>query len=130
MAGTKTLRTALGADMFGFGLVFVVFADQLADRRENRHIPGRVRGAAEQLPGVDDLLVAVVIDARGRQWGAVVGRHLAELEPVRIHVPATAPECWRIPETLDASLWTAAIALDESNHPHLFRLSQALPGSS
>ncbi|WP_328391468.1 hypothetical protein [Nocardia sp. NBC_00416] len=116
------LRSLLGPDMFGFGFVFVVFADQLDDRDENRHIPAQVRSAAARLPGVDDVIVAVVIDATGRQWWAVVGRHLIELDPVRIHIPATAPESWRIPETLDASLWAAALALDEANHPHLLRL--------
>ncbi|WP_328391925.1 hypothetical protein [Nocardia sp. NBC_00416] len=123
------LRNALGPGMFGFGLVFVVFADQLTDRPENRHIPERVRVAADQLPGVDDLLVAVVIDARGRQWWAVASRHLSELDPVRMHVPATPPERWRIPETFDASLWTAALALDDADHPHLLCLRRTPPRS-
>lgn len=116
------LRQALGRDMFGFGFVFVVFADQLDDREENRHIPAQVRAAAEQLPGIDDLIVAVTIDATGRQWWAVVPRHLTDLDPVRIHLPATPPEDWRLPETLDASLWTAALALDKSNREYLLRL--------
>ncbi|MFI1460313.1 hypothetical protein [Nocardia carnea] len=117
------IRTALGSGMFGFGLVFAVFADQLADRPENRHIPELVRAAADQLPGIDDLVVAVVIDARGRQWWAVAGRHLPELDPVRIRVAASPPEQWRIPKSFDASLWTAALALDATNHPRLLRLS-------
>ncbi|WP_040837053.1 hypothetical protein [Nocardia brevicatena] len=116
------LRETLGREMFGFGFVFVVFADQLDDRVENRHIPAQVRAAAEQLPGIDDLIVAVTIDATGRQWWAVVPRHLTDLEPVRIYIPATPPEEWRLPETLDASLWTAALALDASNREHLLRL--------
>ncbi|WP_327147826.1 hypothetical protein [Nocardia sp. NBC_01329] len=123
------LRNTLGTDMFGFGLVFVVFADQLRDRPENRHIPERVRVAAEQLPGIDDLLVAVVIDARGRQWWAVAARHLPDLDPVRIHTPATRPENWCIPKTLDASLWTAALALDDANHPKLRCLRQQSSGN-
>ncbi|WP_280406924.1 hypothetical protein, partial [Nocardia carnea] len=53
------LRTALGPGIFGFGFVFMVFADQLTDQPENRHIPDQVRVAARQLPGVDDLIVAV-----------------------------------------------------------------------
>ncbi|MGW5384962.1 hypothetical protein [Nocardia sp. NPDC003963] len=119
------LRNTLGPDMFGFGLVFVVFSDQLADRPENGHIPEQVRVAAERLPGLDDdVLVAVVIDARGRQWWAVAARHLPELDPIRIHIPATTPELWRIPGTLDASLWTAALALDDINHLELCRLVQ------
>ncbi|NKY58508.1 hypothetical protein [Nocardia flavorosea] len=113
------LRNTLGPDMFGFGLVFVVCADQLEERAENRHIPEQVRVAGRQLPGVSDLIVAVVMDAAGRQWWAVADRYLLELDPVRIHVPATAE--WRIPGTLDASLWTAALALDETNHPYLLR---------
>lgn len=116
------LRRLLGPGMFGFGLVFVVLADQLTDRPENRHIPEQVRAAAEQLPGADDLIVAVIADAAGRQWWAVVGRHLPELDPVRIHLPATPPHRWRITAALDASLWTAALALDDANHPHLLRL--------
>ncbi|NUP25549.1 MAG: hypothetical protein HOQ36_05820 [Nocardia sp.] len=116
------LREVLGPGMFGFGLVFVVFADQLADRPENRHIPAQVRVAAGQLPGSDDLIVAAIMDATGRQWWAVVGRYLTELDPVRIHFPATPPEQWRIGVALDVSLWTAALALDEANHPHLVRL--------
>ncbi|GGL32407.1 hypothetical protein [Nocardia jinanensis] len=119
------LRNILGPGMFGFGLVFVVFADQLADRPENRHIPEQVRAAAEQLPGESDLIVAAIIDATGRQWWAVVGRYLTELEPVRIHLPATPPNQWRITPALDVSLWTAALALDEANHPHLLRLRTA-----
>ena len=115
------LRKVLGTDMFGFGLVFVVCGDQLEDRVENRHIPEPVRVAARQLPGAGDLRVAVVMDATGRQWWAVAARYLIELEPVRIHVPAVARAEWRIPATLDASLWTAALALDETNHPHLLR---------
>lgn len=117
------IRIVLGPGMFGFGLVFVVAADQLTDRPENRHIPPRLRSAALQLPGPDDLLTAIMIDARGRQWWAVAGRHLPGIEPVRIQVPAAPPAQWRIPETLDASLWTAALALDDANHPHLLRLS-------
>ncbi|WP_459549578.1 hypothetical protein [Nocardia sp. X0981] len=117
------LRAALGPGMFGFGLVFVVCADQLDDRAENRHIPAPVRTAADRLPGAGDLIAAVVVDAMGRQWWAVVNRHLTELDPVRIHIPAVPPERWRIPRTLEASVWTAAVALDEKNHPHLLRLS-------
>lgn len=116
------LRTTLGPDMFGFGFVFVVFADQLDDREENGHIPSQIRTAAAQLPGADDLIAAVTIDATGRQWWAVVPRHLPDLDPIRLHIPATAPEHWRIPETLDASLWTAALALDKSNRKYLFGL--------
>lgn len=116
------LRKTLGPDMFGFGFVFVVFADQLDDRAENGHIPPQVRTAAGELPGTDDLIAAVTIDATGRQWWAVVPRHLPDLDPVRLHIPATPPEEWRIPETLDASLWTAALALDKSNRKHLLGL--------
>ncbi|WP_327148128.1 hypothetical protein [Nocardia sp. NBC_01329] len=119
------LRKVLGPGIFGFGLVFVVFADQLADRPENRHIPDVVRAAAGQLPGEDDLIVAAIVDATGRQWWAVVGRHLTELDPVRIHIPANAPDEWRVTGALDSSLWTAALALDEANHPHLMRLRTA-----
>ncbi|MEU1985233.1 hypothetical protein [Nocardia sp. NPDC019395] len=121
------LRTALGPGMFGFGFVFLVFADQLDDRPENRHIPEQVRVAARQLPGADDLIVAVVMDAAGRQWWAVADRYLTELDPVRVHIPAVRPDRWRLPGTLDASLWTAALALDETNHPHLLRLRSAQP---
>lgn len=39
-----------------------------------------------------------------------------------LRFPAVAPQDWRLPESLDASLWTAALALDESNHAHLSRL--------
>ncbi|MFI5720979.1 hypothetical protein [Nocardia sp. NPDC051750] len=119
------LRTELGPETFGFGFVFPVFADQLADRPENRHIPEQVRRAARQLPGVGDLIVAVVMDATGRQWWAVADRNLIELDPVRIRVAATPPDQWQLPGTLDASLWTAALALDETNHPHLLRLGRA-----
>lgn len=124
------LRAVLGPGMFGFGLVFVVFADQLGNRPENQHIPEQVRSGVEQLPGADDLVVAVVIDARGRQWWAVAARYLRELDPIRIYVAATPPERWRLPETLDASLWAAALALDDSNHPHLLRLLQAPPSNT
>ncbi|MGW0179105.1 hypothetical protein [Nocardia sp. NPDC003345] len=124
------IRIARGPGMFGFGLVFVVAADQLTDRPENRHIPRRIRTAARRLPGPDDLLTTIVIDAHGRQWWAVTSRHLPELEPVRIRVPAAPPERWRIPETLDASLWTAALALDDANHPHLLRLPGTPPPTS
>ncbi|WP_040837066.1 hypothetical protein [Nocardia brevicatena] len=116
------LRKTLGPDMFGFGFVFVVFADQLDDREENGHIPPQIRTAAGELPGTDDLIAAVTIDATGRQWWAVVPRHLPDLDPIRLHIPATPPEQWRIPETLDASLWTAALALDTSNRKHLLGL--------
>ncbi|MEU4313037.1 hypothetical protein [Nocardia sp. NPDC024068] len=116
------LREILGPGMFGFGLVFVVCADQLTDGAENRHIPDRVRLAAGQLPGAGDVIVAVVADATGRQWWAVVDRYLLELDPVRIHVPAVAPGEWSLPESVDASLLTAALALDAANHPHLLRL--------
>ncbi|MGW5384213.1 hypothetical protein [Nocardia sp. NPDC003963] len=116
------LRRVLGPGMFGFGLVFVVFADQLTDGPANGHIPEQVRVAAGQLPGADDLIVAAIADATGRQWWAVVGRHLTELDPVRIHIPAAPPGEWRIGTALDTSLWTAALALDEANHPHLMRL--------
>ena len=120
------LRTALDPGMFGFGFVFVVFADQVACRPENRHIPQQVRIAAAQLP-VADLLVAVTMDAVSRQWWAVVPRHLPELEPVCLHVPAAAPEDWQLPDSLEASLWTAALALDESNHTDLLRLQSTRP---
>lgn len=115
------LRTALGPDMFGFGFVFAVYADQLDERVENRHIPEQVRVAGRRLPEAEELIVAVVMDARGRQWWAVADRHFVVLDPVRIHVPAQPPEQWRVPGTLDASLWTAALALDDRNHPHLLR---------
>ncbi|WP_280421108.1 hypothetical protein [Nocardia carnea] len=124
------LRKALGADMFGFGLVFGVCGDQLEDRVETRHIPEPVRVAARQLPGAGDLVVAVVMDATGRQWWAIADRYLIELDPVRIHVPAAAPAEWRLPGTLDASLWTAALALDEANHPYLLRCRGAGRGTA
>lgn len=116
------LRTALGPGMFGFGFVFAVFPDQLTDRPTNQHIPEQVRVAARRLPCSAELLVAVVMDATGRQWWAITERYLLEFDPVRIHVPAKPPAEWRLPATLDASLWTAAVALDETNHPHLLRL--------
>ncbi|NKY60059.1 hypothetical protein [Nocardia flavorosea] len=112
------LRTVLGAGMFGFGFVFPVFADQLDSSAQNRHIPQSVRSAAERLPAVEDLIAAVIIDATGRQWWAVAPRHVPNLGPILLHLPATAPENWRIPESLDASLWTAALALDDTTMQH------------
>lgn len=125
------LRTVLGAGMFGFGFVFPVFADQLDSSVHNRHIPQPVRSAAERLPAAEDLIAAAIIDATGRQWWAVVPRHVPNLEPILLHLPATPPENWRIPESLDASLWTAALALDDRNHDALLRLGtriRARPG--
>lgn len=119
------LRAVLGPGTFGFGFIFPVFTDQLADRPENRHIPEQVRRAAQQLPELGDVMVAVVMDATGRQWWAIADLHLIELDPVRIHVPATPPDQWQLPDTFDASLWTAALALDEANHAHLLRLGIA-----
>lgn len=124
------LRTVLGTGMFGFGFVFPVFADQLDSSVQNRHIPQPVRSAAERLPAAEDLIAAALIDATGRQWWAVVPRHVPNLEPVLLHLPATAPENWRIPESLDASLWTAALALDDRNHDALLRLRTTHPDSS
>ncbi|WP_328398093.1 hypothetical protein [Nocardia sp. NBC_00416] len=121
------LRTVLGPGMFGFGFVFVVFADQLAYRPANRHIPQQVRRAAERLPGATDLLVAATIDATGRQWWAVAPRHLPELDPVCLRLPALDPADWSLPESLDSSLWTAALALDDANHAPLLRLRSAAP---
>ncbi|GGL35264.1 hypothetical protein [Nocardia jinanensis] len=121
------LRTVLGPGLFGFGFVFPVFADQLDIHARNRHIPAPVRAAAERLPAVDDLIAAATIDATGRQWWAVVPQHLPELEPVLLRFPAVAPADWRLPESFDASLWTAALALDESNHAHLLRLRVTQP---
>jgi hypothetical protein len=125
-----SLRKILGPGMFGFGFTFPVFSDQLDDRPRNRHIPVPVRTAAEQLPTADDLIAAVTIDATGRQWWAVVPRHMPGLDPILLHLPATAPEHWRIPESLDASLWTAALALDAGNHGALLRLRTTRPNSS
>lgn len=116
------LRTVLGPGMFGFGFAFPVFADQLDARACNRHIPAPVRTAAGQLPAADDLIAAATIDATGRQWWAVAPRHVPGLEPVLLRLPAVPAEDWRLPESLDASLWTAALALDESNHAALLRL--------
>lgn len=124
------LRTVLGAGMFGFGFVFPVFADQLDSGAQNRHIPQPVRSAAARLPAAADLIAAAIIDATGRQWWAVVPRHVPNLEPILLHLPATPPENWRIPEGLDASLWTAALALDDRNHDALLRLGTAHPDSS
>lgn len=121
------LRTALGPGIFGFGFAFPVFADQLDISARNRHIPAPVRAAAERLPAVDDLIAAATIDATGRQWWAVIPQHLPGLEPVLLRFPAIAPQDWRLPESLDASLWTAALALDESNHAHLLRLRTTQP---
>ncbi|MEV3963481.1 hypothetical protein AB0M34_21750 [Nocardia sp. NPDC050193] len=121
-AQAAQLRTVLGPGMFGFGFAFPVFADQLDSGPGNRHIPEPVRIAAEQLPAFDDLLVAATIDATGRQCWAVVPRHVPELEPVLLRFPASDPTHWRLPGSLEASLWTAALALDESNHAHLLRL--------
>lgn len=116
------LRTVLGPGMFGFGFVFPVFADQLDARARNRHIPAPVRLAAERLPAAEDLIAAATMDATGRQWWAVVPRHAPGLEPVLLRIAAVARADWRIPESLDASLWTAALALDDANHEDLLRL--------
>ncbi|WP_280433985.1 hypothetical protein [Nocardia carnea] len=124
------LRAILGTDMFGFGFVFPVFADQLDSGAGNHHIPEPVRTAAERLPAAEDLIAAATIDATGRQWWAVVPRHVPGLDPVLLHLPATPPENWRIPESLDASLWTAALALDENNHAALLRLCTMRPDSN
>lgn len=101
--------------MFGYGFACTIFADQLSDRPENRHIPEQVRSAARQLPGACDLIVAVIMDTTGRQWWAITDRYRTELAPVRIHIPTVSPDQWRLPGTFDASLWTAALALDEGN---------------
>lgn len=124
------LRKTLGTGMFGFGFVFPVHADQLDSSADNRHIPAPVRTAAEQLPAAEDLIAAAIIDATGRQWWAVIPRHIPDLNPILLHLPATSPQDWRIPESLDASLWTAALALDEANHAALLRLSTTRPDSS
>lgn len=124
------LRTVLGSGMFGFGFVFPVFADQLDSSARNRHIPTPVRSAAERLPAAEDLIAAAIIDATGRQWWAVTPRHVPDLDPILLHLPATHSEDWRIPESLDASLWTAALALDENNHAALLRLGTTRPDSS
>lgn len=116
------LRKVLGRGMFGFGFAFPVSADQLDPVARNRHIPAPVRAAAEQLPAATDLVAAVTIDATGRQWWAVVPRHIPGLEPILLRIPAAPREHWQIPESLDASLWTAALALDDANHPALLRL--------
>ncbi|WP_280365059.1 hypothetical protein [Nocardia wallacei] len=129
-ASAAQLRRNLGSDMFGFGLVFIVFADQLDGRDENRHIPAQIHTAAEQLPGADDLIAAVTIDATGRQWWAVVPRHLQDLEPVRIHVPSAPREDWQIPDNITAWLWMAALALDQSNRPRLRQLLAEPEGNS
>ncbi|MGW1741492.1 hypothetical protein ACWCPQ_22110 [Nocardia sp. NPDC001965] len=121
------LRTLLGPGMFGFGFAFPVFADQLDSRARNRHIPEPVRIAAGRLPGSNDLIVAATIDATGRQWWAAIPQHMPELAPVLLRVPAVAPADWRLPESLDASLWTAALALDDANHTHLLRLRSTSP---
>ncbi|NUP26486.1 MAG: hypothetical protein HOQ44_07290 [Nocardia sp.] len=121
------LRSLLGPGMFGFGFTFPVFADQLDSRARNRHIPEPVRIAAERLPTVDDLIVAATIDATGRQWWAVVPRHMPELAPILLRVPAVAPADWRLPGSLEASLWTAALALDDANHADLLRLRSTSP---
>jgi len=109
------LRGALGPEMFGIGLAFIVFEEQLDDRQ----IPAPVLAAVEQLPGAGDLLVAVTIDARSRHWWAVVPRQLPELEPVQIHIPATSPN-WEVPDAaLTSWLWTAALGLEVSNRERL-----------
>ncbi|MEU1982208.1 hypothetical protein [Nocardia sp. NPDC019395] len=124
------LRKILGPGMFGFGFTFPVFSDQLDDLPRNRHIPAPVRAAAEQLPTAYDLIAAVTIDATGRQWWAVVPRQMPGLDPILLRLPATPSENWRIPESLDASLWTAALALDDDNHAALLRLRTTCPDSS
>ncbi|MGI5216995.1 hypothetical protein [Nocardia sp. CA-290969] len=125
-----SLRKILGPGMFGFGFTFPVFADQLEDHPHNHHIPAPVRTAAAQLPAPGDLIAAVTIDATGRQWWSVIPRHMPGLDPILLRIPAVAPEHWRIPDSLDASLWTAALALDEANHAALLRLRTTCPDSS
>ncbi|MGW4068161.1 hypothetical protein [Nocardia grenadensis] len=115
------VRAVLGPGMFGFGFVFLVFADQLDSRDAARHIPAPVRTAAARLPAGPDMLAAATIDAAGRQWWAV-RPHQCAADPVLLRYPAVAPPDWRLPESIDASLWTAALALDAANHPHLLRL--------
>ncbi|MGW0178814.1 hypothetical protein [Nocardia sp. NPDC003345] len=119
------IRAVLGAGMFGFGFVFPVFADQLDSHAANRHIPRPVRTAAARLGVPSDVIVAATIDATGRQWWAVLPRHLPGLAPVLLRIPAVAPRDWQLPDSLHASLWTAALALDTANHPHLMRLRTA-----
>lgn len=121
------LRNALGPSMFGFGFVFPVFADQLEHDPRNRHIPEPVRIAARRLPPVDVLLAAAVVDATGRQWWAAMPCHPIGHAPVVLRLPALAPGEWRLPESLDASLWTAALALDDANHADLLRLRSMNP---
>lgn len=123
------LRTVFGAGMFGFGFVFPVFADQLDARAHNRHIPAPVRAAAKRLPAAEDLIAAALIDATGRQWWAVVPRHIPGLAPIVVHLPAVPLEDWRIPDGdgIHTSLWTAALALDDTNHAALLGLRATPP---
>ncbi|MFI9532917.1 hypothetical protein ACIG56_06705 [Nocardia fusca] len=120
-AAAARVRAVLGPGMFGLGFVFLVFADQLDSRGTARHIPAPVRTAAARLPAGSDVLAAATIDATGRQWWAVRPHH-CEADPIVLRYPAVAPSDWRLPESIDASLWTAALALDDANHPHLLRL--------
>lgn len=120
------VRAVLGPGMFGLGFVFLVFADQLDSRATARHIPAPVRTAAARLPTGSDLLAAATIDATGRQWWAV-RPHRCRTDPILLRYPAVAPGDLRLPESIDASLWTAALALDDANHPHLLRLRITSP---
>ncbi|MEU4315596.1 hypothetical protein [Nocardia sp. NPDC024068] len=126
-AAAARIRTVLGDGMFGFGFVFPVFADQLDSRADNSHIPAPVHTAAARLAAPSDLIAAATIDAAGRQWWAVLPRHLPGFAPILLRFPAVAPQDWRLPESLHASLWTAALALDVTNHPHLLRLRTPHP---
>lgn len=121
------IRAVLGAGMFGFGFVFPVFADQLDSRGTNSHIPAPVRTAAARLTVPSDVIAAATIDATGRQWWSVLPRHLPGFAPILLRLPAIAPRHWELPESLHASLWTAALALDDANHPHLLRLRTPHP---
>lgn len=111
--------------LWGFGLLFEGFCEEFSPEEI---ASGEVRrtmlaGHFHERPTADEMCNAVIYDARGNEWAALIYRYLPDRGVSELFTPADT--ITKPPLGMAGFLWSAALLLDPANRARVFAIVAA-----
>ena len=111
-----------GMPLWGFGLMFEGYCEEFSaaetESGETRRI--MLEGRMSERLTAEEMVNAVIYDARGNEWVALLYRYLPERGICDLYTPAT--DFTQPPIGLSGYLWSAAMLLDPANRPRVLEM--------